>query len=98
MVRSAMAAGGSGGGKDQPLAAGAIDDDALWAPPVDPAELHLLDIVVSLSMLDYCHRQFPFRVSKLPMATLSESPSATPFPNGHLAPRRLRSLMVARKR
>ncbi len=82
MVRSAMAAGGSGGGKDQPLAAGAIDDDALWAPLVDPAELHLLDIVVSLSTLNYCHHQFPFRISILPMATLSESPSATPFPEG----------------
>lgn len=48
-----------GGGKARSLAAPALDDEAFWAPPVDPAELHLLDIVVSLYTLDYGQYQLP---------------------------------------
>jgi hypothetical protein len=46
---------GGGGGKACSLAAPALDDDAFRAPPVDPAELHLLDLIVSLYALDYGH-------------------------------------------
>src|SRR4028118_1466660 len=50
---------GGGGDKARSLAAPALDDDAFRAPPVDPAELHLLDVVVSLDTLDYGHYQLP---------------------------------------
>ncbi len=59
-VYSAPAAScGGGGGKARPLTASALDYDAFRAPSVDPAELHLLDVVVSLYTFDYGHYQLP---------------------------------------
>jgi hypothetical protein len=85
-VYSAPAAScGGGGGKARSLAAPALDDEAFWAPPVDPAELHLLDIVVSLYTLDYGHYQLPLSLETA-NGDLSKPPLATLSPPGTRAP------------
>src|SRR5436189_4686836 len=52
MIRPAPAADGYGAGEAQPLTTFALDDDALGAPSIDPAKLHLLNLVVPLGALD----------------------------------------------
>src|ERR687885_2211868 len=52
MIRPAPAADGYRAGEGQPLTTFALDDDALGAPPVNPAELHLLDLVVPPGSFD----------------------------------------------
>jgi hypothetical protein len=41
--------------KGLPLSALTLDDDALWAPVVDPAELHLLGVVVLRDSFNNLH-------------------------------------------
>lgn len=99
VVCPALVAGGSGGdGESQPLAAVAIDDEAFWAPPVDPAELHLLDIVVSLCPLNYVHYQaIPF-LSKHQWQPYRDRHWLSLSPSGIYASRRIRSPLITRKR
>src|ERR671932_2572471 len=52
MIRPAPAADGYRAGEGQPLTTFALDDDALGAPPVNPAELHLLYLVVPPGSFD----------------------------------------------
>ena len=61
MVLTTPAAGGRRGSDDPPLAAVAFDDDTFWAPLIDLAELHVVNLVASPTMLDHvCHLATPF--------------------------------------
>src|ERR687885_690357 len=52
VIRPATVTDGYAAGEGQPLTTVALDDDAPGAPSVDPAELHLLNLVVPLGALD----------------------------------------------
>jgi hypothetical protein len=65
VVSTALWADALRGGKVRPLAAVALDYNALRAPPVDRAELDLLNVVVPFGALDDLHRWTP---SLLPLA------------------------------
>src|SRR5215210_112575 len=85
MVRAAPHAGTLGAGEGRILAAVALDQDALGTPPVDLAELHLLDLVIPFDVPDYDHRllSFPspwFRTGR------SQLPSCR-HPNGDRSPK-----------
>ncbi len=67
VVSAALGADALRAGEGRPLAAVALYDDALGAPPVDRAELDLLNVVVSFGALDYLQRRTP---SLLPLALL----------------------------
>ena len=53
MVRTAGITDSLIAGQDRPLAAIALDHDALGMPPVDPAEAHLLNLVASFGVSDH---------------------------------------------
>jgi hypothetical protein len=53
VIRPALGAGGFKGAESQLLTAGAFEHNALWAPPVDLAHLHVLNLVVGVDAVDY---------------------------------------------
>ena len=56
VVSTARGAGALRAGECRTLAAAALDHNALRAPPIDRAELDLLNVVVSFGVLDDLHR------------------------------------------
>jgi hypothetical protein len=66
VVRVARSTGGLVAGQERPLAAIALDHDALGMPPVDPAEAHLLSLVASFGVSDYLRHPPPFPVGDAP--------------------------------
>jgi hypothetical protein len=59
-VISPTIAGSFGVRERQRTAAAALDHDVLWTPLVDPAKLHLLDVIAPLATFDDCnHSTFP---------------------------------------
>ncbi len=60
VVSTALWAGALRAGECRSLATVALEYDALRAPPVDRAELDLLNVVVSFGTLDYLHHLASF--------------------------------------
>jgi hypothetical protein len=60
VVSTALGAGALRASEGRPLAAVALDHYALWAPPVDRAELDFFNVVVSFGTLDYLHHLASF--------------------------------------
>jgi hypothetical protein len=91
-VISFTIAGGFGSGKAQRTTATAPDYHTLWKPPVDLAELHVLDLIAPFGTLDdRNHSTIPFptgrtrpHLSISPVAGLYDHPGA---PNRHEATR-----------
>jgi hypothetical protein len=63
VVSTALWAGALRTGESQPLATVTLDHNALRAPPIDRAELDLLNVVVSFGALDDLHRWTPSLLS-----------------------------------
>ena len=59
VVSPALGADALQAGKSRPLAAVALNHNALRTPPVDRAELDLLNLIVSSGALDSVHRRSP---------------------------------------
>ena len=55
VIRPALGAGGFKGAEGWLLTAGALEHNALRAPSVDLAHLHVLNLVVDVDALDYPH-------------------------------------------